>query len=634
MRRTGFVESAVPRSVQVRVGATIAVLILASAGISCRSPSQFRKSADKTAYKAISETQKQALGKTEPFTIERPSEILRRRLLVEQDLPSASNASLGTDQLKRPKHWPDKGYPTTSAPGDADLAVEADQPLRLSLEDALQIGAKNSAEYQNQKEAVFRAALDLDLERNSFRSIFQSTASSRITADETVEPTPTRLTSNGSAQVTKVLKNGAELTGALAVDLVSLLVGGKGSSAAVTGDASVSIPLLRGAGREIVTEPLVQAERNLVYQIWSFERYKRTFAVTIARSYFDVLRQMDSMANSQANYRSSVQSARWSRRRADAGRMAEIEVDQAVQRELSARNQWISAQEQLKSRLDSFKTSVGLPPDALIELDPNDLVRLRERYTRILETTPAEAPAKPDPNAPAPPANAPVELVPPDPAEAGPLEIAESLAVRLALQNRLDLLTAIGDVYDAQRGVIIAADALRTGLNLGSSVTLVSNDDEGRLTFNGTRYSALLSLDLPIERTRERNVYRTSLIGLERTVRSVQTLEDEIKLAVRDDLRTLLESRESLKIQAQSVMVAEKRVKSSTLFLEAGRTQIRDLLESQDALLSAQNSLTTAFVNYRIAELQLQRDLDVLKIDETGLWKEISPEELKHGITS
>jgi hypothetical protein len=39
-------------------------------------------------------------------------------------------------------------------------------------------------------------------------------------------------------------------------------------------------------------------------------------------------------------------------------------------------------------------------------------------------------------------------------------------------------------------------------------------------------------------------------------------------------------------------------------------------------------------VNYRIAELQLQRDLDVLKIDETGLWKEISPEELKHGITS
>jgi outer membrane protein TolC len=603
-------------------------------GISCRSPSQFRKSADKTAYKAISETQKQALGKTEPFTIERPSDILRRRLLVEQDLPSSSEASLGTDQLKRPKHWPDKGYPAISTPDDSSPAVDANKPLRLSLEDALQIGARNSADYQSQKETVFRAALDLDLERNSFRNIFQSTASSQITADETIEPTPVNLNTTGSAQVTRALKNGAQLTGALAINLASLLKGGAGSATGVTGDASVSIPLLRGAGREIVTEPLVLAERNLMYQIWNFERYKRTFAVTIARSYFDVLRQMDSMANAQANYRSSVQSARWSRRRADAGRMAEIEVDQARQRELSARDQWISAQEQLKSRLDSFKTSLGLPPDALIELDPNDLVRLRERYTRILETTPAEALANPDPNSSAPPADAPVELVPPNPAEAGPLEVGESLAVRLALQNRLDLRVAIGDVYDAQRAVIVAADALRTGLNLAGSVTLVSNDSEGRLKFDGTRYSALLSLDLPIERTRERNVYRTTLISLERNVRSVQTLEDQIKLAVRDDLRSLLESRESLKIQAQSVMVAEKRVKSSTLFLEAGRIQIRDLLDSQDALLSAQNSLTAAFVNYRMAELQLQRDLDVLKVDQTGLWKEISPEELKHGITS
>ena len=106
----------------------------------------------------------------------------------------------------------------------------------------------------------------------------------------------------------------------------------------------------------------------------------------------------------------------------------------------------------------------------------------------------------------------------------------------------------------------------------------------------------------------------------------MQSLEDQIKFSIRDELRTLLVSRESLKIQAQSVVVAEKRVRSNTIFLEAGRSEIRDLLDSQDAFLSAQNSLTRAVVDYRIAELELQQDLGLLKVNEQGLWREFSPE--------
>jgi outer membrane protein TolC len=206
----------------------------------------------------------------------------------------------------------------------------------------------------------------------------------------------------------------------------------------------------------------------------------------------------------------------------------------------------------------------------------------------------------------------------------------ESIATKLALENRLDLHVAVGGVYDAQRQVVVKADALRAGLTLGGSANFSGNDNDGNLGFNRGRYAALLLLDLPIERTRERNDFRNSLIDLERATRSVQTTEDQIKLQIRSELRTLLESRENLKIQAQSVVVAEKRVKSSTLFLEAGRIQIRDLLDAQDALLAAQNSLTQAVVSYRIAELQLQRDLDVLKVNEQGLWQEFSPEEIEH----
>jgi outer membrane protein TolC len=208
--------------------------------------------------------------------------------------------------------------------------------------------------------------------------------------------------------------------------------------------------------------------------------------------------------------------------------------------------------------------------------------------------------------------------------------MGEIVAIKLALDNRLDLQVAVGEVYDAQRQVVVRADALRAGLTLGGSVGIDDDDDDGSLSFDGARYAALLSVDLPIERTAERNAYRNSWINLERATRGVQSLEDQIKLSIRNQLRTLLESRESLKIQAQSVVVAEKRVRSSTLFLEAGRIQIRDLLEAQDDLLAAQNSLTAAVVSYRIAELQLQRDLGLLKVNEKGLWQEFSPEGIDH----
>ena len=100
----------------------------------------------------------------------------------------------------------------------------------------------------------------------------------------------------------------------------------------------------------------------------------------------------------------------------------------------------------------------------------------------------------------------------------------------------------------------------------------------------------------------------------------------ERRLSIRKELRDLLESREQVKIQAKAVSVAEKRQKSVKMFLDAGRAEIRDLLDAQDSLLSAQNQLTASIINYRIAELNIQRDMGVLEIDETGLWQEFTPE--------
>ena len=592
-------------------------LILVPLG--CKSPVEHRNNADKVAAEIITAKQKEALGQTEPFSIERPSDILRRRLLEQQNLAQSSEASLGTDRLKPVEHWPDPDYLQAKSSGSSeDLPIEPNKPVKLTLVQALQVGARNSLEYQSRKENVFRAALALDLTRHNFENIFNASADSELSTDTAA----TNFDSSAAAGVSRALKNGIDMSSSIGINLFNLLTQGGASSMGLSADASVSIPLMRGSGEHIAAEPLTQAERDVIYELWDFERYKRTFSVNVARGYFNVLRQMDSVSNAEDNYRSSVASSRFSRRRADAGRIPEIEVDQAIQRELSARSNWISAQEQLKDTLDSFKNTMGLPTDARIKLDPNDLVQLRSRASEILEQM--RKTSQEGTSETVPPADAPIELIPASYEDAGPMEIGEALAVRLALKNRLDLRKAIGIVYDAQRDVVIRADALRAGLTLGGEGFVSDTDEVGDIRFDRGQYSALLSLDLPVERTRERNEYRNSLLNLEQATRDVQSLEDEIKFNVRSELRNLLVSRESIQIQAQSVVVAEKRVRSSTIFLEAGRTQIRDLLESQDALLAAQNSLTRAVIDYRIAELELQRDLGLLKVNEKGLWREFS----------
>ena len=110
----------VPSRRSARSGGPLPVVLFLCAAVSlvgCRSPMQHREKADKVAAEIVRQKQQEALGQTEPFSIERPSDILRRRLLDEQDLPRADEASLGTDRLTPIAHWPkDDDRPAISSP--------------------------------------------------------------------------------------------------------------------------------------------------------------------------------------------------------------------------------------------------------------------------------------------------------------------------------------------------------------------------------------------------------------------------------------------------------------------------------------------------------------------------------------
>jgi outer membrane protein TolC len=633
-------------------------LILLTAGgvlVGCRTARQYRREADTTVRQIIAEKQKQAVGTTQPFTIERPADTLRRRLLVDQNLPYAGPESLGVDKLEPIKHWPKDNYleeaKAGSEPGFANVTT---QPVKLALLEALQVAARNSRDYQTRKESIFQDALSLDLERDEFRATFTALLDGGITADMSSDKLVAGAGVSPSGSVSQRFKSGAAITSRIGLDLVKLLTEPKRAAMGIAADVSLSMPLLRGSGQYIVAEPLTQAERNVVYDLLEFEQYKRQFAVSIASQYLRVIQQIDSVENNRQSLERSVEDAIRSRRLSESGRLQPNQLDQAIQQELSARERWISSQAAYQDTLDSFKGLLGLPPDALIELDPAEMQRMKQSAELLLEaamslsrrlapttkpaqepypveTRPATMPGTPPATQPAPD---PILLEPPTAEGAGRFELPERPAIKLALDRRPDLHVVQGKVYDAQRRVVIAADALRAGLNVdaiaaagGRRGTTSGASDDADLRFERGSYGAGATLDLPLERTAQRNSYRNSLINLDRSTRAVQAAEDSIKTAIQGQLRGLLQSREGLKTQTMAVAVAERRYRGERLRLDAGRGQMRDVVDAQNSLINAQNALTRALVDYRIAELSLQRDLGVLEVDHEGLWREYSPEE-------
>jgi len=174
----------------------------------------------------------------------------------------------------------------------------------------------------------------------------------------------------------------------------------------------------------------------------------------------------------------------------------------------------------------------------------------------------------------------------------------------------------------------VAEDNLRAELTLFGSVESggrrsASSAGEADARLDNLRSSALLTLDLPFNRTAERIAYRKTMLTLAARERAADEVEDQIKLDIRNALRTLRIARENVRIQSEAVRLAERRVASTDMLLQAGRAEIRDVLEAQEALIGAQNALTGAVVSRRIAELEFQRDLDMLDVSAEGRIREI-----------
>jgi len=462
---------------------------------------------------------------------------------------------------------------------DLDAADRTARPARaladvvLDLDEALRLAAAASYDYREARERAYLAALALTTERKAFQAQGGLGANAGVVRDRDgtgVEGGPT-------GSLSRAFESGGSFVLKLATSFLRVLSLNPVETAQSLLTAEFVLPLVRGSGTA-AREPLTQAERDVLYELRTFARFQQTLVVTVATGYYGVLQSKDVLTNEELTY----QSLRVVHERAKsfgpegAGRLPDFEVDQARQDVLRAEDRRQQARQSYEASLDRFKRTLGIPVGTNLTLEAGALDALRA-----------------------------VGIV------GDNVSLGDALS--RALARRLDLATARDRVDDARRRRDVAANALEADVTLrvGSSIDTRGNRP---LAFRSgePRGSIGLGLDLPIERTAERNAFRAAEIDVERARRDVESIEDDVTGEVRSALRTLAQARRSFDIQKEGVRLAERRVESANLNLKAGKATIRDVLDAENSLVEARNALTAALVDHAVAKLELDRDVGTL----------------------
>lgn len=477
----------------------------------------------------------------------------------------------------------------------------------LSLNAALDLAFKHSQEYQTQKELLYLEALALTFDRYRYVPVFNSVTSTDYqweaqdqfvqdmadltgidtTSNSELIGTNESTFTNTSLGARYLLRSG----GAIAVNLTSnftrFLTGDVSEFGTGALIGSFTQPLLRDFGTAIETENLIQAERDLLYRLRDFTRFRKIFAVRVASAYFSVLLNRETVRN---NY-NGLLATNFSLEREQAfqaeGLSTLLQVGRLEQSSQQLDLRWATSITRYKRSLDDFKILLGLTAQDIIMLDDNEM--------ELIAETGMDSP-----------------------------EITLQAAIDMAVQSRLDLYSQLDQVQDAARKVNVAANVLEPALDFSFAVSVPNSTSQAiaELDFENAVYTAGFDLDLPLDTKLNRNNYRRTIVNYAAAARNYLLAADNIRLDVVDTWRRMIEARKRYDISITSVEINERRVEEAELRAELGLGDIQDTVDSQNDLTAAQTELVSAIVQHNIAKLEFWRDVGLLYVDDSGQWEE------------
>ena len=551
------------------------ILILQSfmCALAACSAASYQRSADEESYQAITEKADLVPGVSNQVAID------------EDKLVDLSGFAINSDSFD---------FLDNEADSEVDARI-------VSLNDALNLAFQHSKDFQTQKERLYLEALALTFDRYRYVPTFSAAAGGdyrwdsqdkfvqdmqALTGIENINTSESTF-SNTSLGARYLLKSGGAVALNLTNNFTRFLTGDISEIGTGALIGSFTQPLLRGFGSDIETEALLQAERDLLYRLRDFTRFRKNFAVRVASDYYSVLLNRETSRNYYAGLLATNLSLEREQAFQAEGLTTLLQVGRLEQSSLQADLRWTSSITRYKRSLDNFKILIGLNADDNIMLGDEEMVLITE--------TGMDSP-----------------------------DISLEQATEMAIQTRLDLYTWLDRVQDSARRIELAANSLSPALDLSlvASVPNSTTQNLGELDFENTVYTAGLDLDLPLDTKLERNNYRRSLIDYDAATRDYLLALDDIKLDVLDTWRRMNEARKSYDINVTSVEINERRVEEAELRAELGLGDIQDTVDSQNDLTAARTERVSSLIEHNISKLEFWRDVGLLYVDDNGQWEE------------
>lgn len=257
--------------------------------------------------------------------------------------------------------------------------------LELSADESFDLALVHNREFQTQLENVYLTALQLTFERFEFD--LQWFGGNRT---EYLKGPAERnhIRSASLLGFGKSFAAGGELLASYANAFVWEFSGANSRFAASNLTFEFIQPLLRGAFRDVRLENLTQAERNVLYAVRDFARFRKQFYVNIVsgqQGYLDLLLNLQAIRNLQQNLVSLEQNLREHEALSEAGIVSTLQVDQVFQSYQAGRLALIRARNRLQNSLDSYKIQLGVPPEFPVSLDDSQLDRFQFTSDEVVD---------------------------------------------------------------------------------------------------------------------------------------------------------------------------------------------------------------------------------------------------------
>ena len=280
----------------------------------------------------------------------------------------------------------------------AYLPLDENGVLNLDLDKAVQLSLIHSPNLQSQRENLYELALNVSLQRfgfdlqafNSWNNLLRTGGRNSSQAGGS------SLLVDSGTRFEKLAINGASFVVGLANSVIWSFGGDNTQTGSSLIDFTFIQPLLRGAARQVVMEGLTQAERNLLAGVRQLERFRRGFYLSIvtggnagpgpsansasylnqpptanfgASGFIGLLQTRQEIRIQEFNVQSLENVLAQFQELVNEERVPLLQLRQVETSLYNAQRSLLALRVQFQNQQDTFKRSLGLPPDLVIEID-------------------------------------------------------------------------------------------------------------------------------------------------------------------------------------------------------------------------------------------------------------------------